>query len=60
MIQRRCRARFLDKTLQPVRIRRVRRGQNLDRYDAVEPRIPSPINLAHSSAAEEGLDVVGT
>src|SRR5271157_5124074 len=58
MIQCRRRASFLHESLQPLRIRRVRRGQNLDGHNAIKPRVASPIHLAHTSRTDQRLDVV--
>ena len=59
MGERRDRARFEFETAQPVRVRRNRRRQDLDRHFASEPRVARPIDLAHAARAERREDFVG-
>ncbi len=59
MVERRRRPRFLREALQTVAVRRERRGQNLDRNGAVQPRIVGTIHLAHTSCTQQRLDFVG-
>ena len=51
VIQRRQGLRLAREPDQPFRIERKQLGQHLDRYVAIELRIASAINLAHSAGA---------
>ena len=52
MIQRGRRARFLHEPLQAGRICRECRWQNLDRHNAIQPRVASAVDFAHSSSTQ--------
>ena len=60
MIQRRGRPRFLLEPLQPLRIRRQRLRQHLDRHLARQTRVPRPVHLPHPARAERREDLVGS
>ena len=51
---------LLLEAAQTVRVGRERRGQNLDRDLAGEPRVARSVHLAHSPGSQRGKDLVGT
>ena len=53
------RLRLLLEAAKPVRVLRERRGQDLDRDLAPEPRILRPVDLTHPSGADLAEDLVG-
>ncbi len=58
MIQDPGRPRFLLEATETVGILRKRRGQDLDRHLAPEPRITRSVDLSHSARAERREDFV--
>ena len=50
---------FAVETFAQLRIAGEMLGQNFDRDSAVEPRVARPVDLAHSSGAESGQNLVG-
>ena len=53
VVEGRCRARFLLEAVQPIIVCGERGGQNLDRNNAVQARVPRPIHLAHPAGAQQ-------
>jgi hypothetical protein len=52
MVERGDRARFTGEALQPRRIIRHVRGQNLERHVASQPRIVRPVHFAHAAGPQ--------
>ena len=53
-------ARFPIETIAELRVTSERLGENLDRDDAIEPRIPRFVDLTHPARADGDEDFVGT
>ena len=60
MIQRGNGSRLALKTLLHIRARTEMGGQNLDRNDAIKPRVPRAIDLAHAAGTKRRLNLVST
>ena len=52
--------RFTLEALQPPRIGRGRRGEDLDRDEPIEPRVARAIDLAHRAGSQRRQDLVGS
>ena len=59
MAERRCGSGLLLESLQPARVPRELRRQDLDRHLARQLRIPRPVHLAHAARAQKPADLVG-
>ena len=59
MIERRDRARLALEAVAKLRVGRERRGEDLDRDGAIEPRVARAIDLAHAARADERDDFIG-
>ena len=59
MIERRDGARLAVEAVAQLRVGGERRGEDLDRDGAIEPRIAGAIHLAHPTLADECDDFVG-
>jgi len=60
VIQRGNGSRLALKTLLHIRARTEMGGQNLDRNDAIKPRVPRAIDLAHAAGTKRRLNLVRT
>jgi hypothetical protein len=60
MVQRGGRARLLLEAKQPVRIAAELDREDFDRDLAPQPRVAAPIDLAHTSGAEDSENLVRT
>ena len=58
VVQRRGGVRFLLEPVEPLRVRRVLRRQQLERDAAAQPRIVRQVHLAHPTNSESLLDAV--
>jgi hypothetical protein len=53
------RLRLLLEAVQPLGIRGVESGKDLDRDLALQPRVPGPVDLSHPPRAQRCQDLVG-
>src|SRR5437773_1589988 len=60
VIERRYRPRFAFESLPRAGLVAHARAEDLDRHDAIEPRIDRAVHLAHTAGPKRCLDFVGT
>jgi hypothetical protein len=60
MVQRRKHLGFALETRETLRVLRDSGRKNLDRYVAIQLRVPGAVHLSHATRAEGRKDLVGT